>query len=95
LRAIHYIGDVITAVWTIEQMTTEISKEGDACWHVFKLLHKSEKNLKAARRCNASRKDPGNQIILRGLTALQVQVTTFFDRLGASYHYNLLISVGT
>jgi hypothetical protein len=78
-------------------MTTEISKEGDACWHVFGLLHKSEKNLKAARRCylNAPRKDPGNQINLRGLAALQVQVTTFFDRFGASNHYNLSISLGT
>jgi hypothetical protein len=36
-----------------------------------------------------------NQNILRDLSALQVQVTTFFDRLGASYHCYLFISVGT
>jgi hypothetical protein len=83
LLAIHYIGDEITAVWTIEQMTTEISKEGDSFWHVFGLLHKSENNLKEARKCylNALRIDSGNQSILRDLSALQVQVTTNYDRL--------------
>jgi hypothetical protein len=78
LQAIHYIGDEITAVWTIVQMTTEISKEGDSFWHVFGLLHKSENNLKEAKKCylNALRIDSGNQNILRDLSALQVQMTT-------------------
>ena len=46
------------------------------CWHVFGLLHKSDKNLKEASKCylNALRIDPYNQNILRDLSALQVQV---------------------
>ena len=49
------------------------------CWHVFGLLHKSDKNLKEASKCylNALRIDPGNQNILRDLSALQVQVIKF------------------
>ena len=48
------------------------------CWHVFGLLHKSDKNLKEASKCylNALRIDPYNQNILRDLSALQIQVTS-------------------
>lgn len=47
------------------------------CWHVFGLLHKSDKNLKEASKCylNALRIDPSNQNILKDLSFLQVQVT--------------------
>lgn len=67
------------------------------CWHVFGLLHKSDKNLKEASKCylNALRIDPGNQNILRDLSALQVQVTIFFHPLGAYYHYYLFIKLRT
>ena len=46
------------------------------CWHVFGLLHKSDKNLKEASKCylNALRIDPYNQNILRDLSTLQLQV---------------------
>ena len=46
------------------------------CWHVFGLLHKSDKNLKEASKCylNALRIDPSNQNILRDLSSLQLQV---------------------
>ena len=49
------------------------------CWHVFGLLHKSDKNLKEASKCylNAIRIDPGNQNILRDLSALQIQVSFY------------------
>lgn len=52
------------------------------CWHVFGLLHKSDKNLKEASKCylNALRIDPYNQNILRDLSSLQVQV------IGCKFH---------
>jgi tetratricopeptide (TPR) repeat protein len=51
------------------------------CWHVYGLLHKSDKNLKEASKCylNALRIDPSNQNILRDLSALQVQVIIYLD----------------
>jgi peptide alpha-N-acetyltransferase len=45
-------------------------------WHVYGLLHKSDKNIKEASKCylNALRIDPSNQNILRDLATLQLQM---------------------
>eukprot|EP01041_Mallomonas_annulata_P008253 gene8253-16973_t len=46
------------------------------CWHVFGLLHRSDRNYKEAIKCylNALRIDNDNQQILRDLSWLQVQM---------------------
>eukprot|EP01135_Chromosphaera_perkinsii_P005803 Nk52_evm3s366 gene=Nk52_evmTU3s366 len=46
------------------------------CWHVFGLLHRSEKNYDEAIKCyrNALKNDPENLQILRDLSLLQMQM---------------------
>lgn len=46
------------------------------CWHVYGLLHRSDRNYTEAIKCyrNAIKRDPTNMQILRDLAALQVQM---------------------
>ena len=46
------------------------------CWHVFSLLHRSDRNYTEATKCclNALRINPGDNQILRDLACLQVQM---------------------
>jgi tetratricopeptide (TPR) repeat protein len=51
------------------------------CWHVFGLVHRSDRDYKEAVKCyrNALRIEPDNMQILRDLSLLQVQLR---DRVG-------------
>mmetsp|Transcript_11191 Transcript_11191/g.45544 ORF Transcript_11191/g.45544 Transcript_11191/m.45544 type:complete len:864 (-) Transcript_11191:84-2675(-) len=46
------------------------------CWHVYGLLHRSDRNYTEAIKCyrNAIKRNPSNMQILRDLAALQVQM---------------------
>ena len=45
------------------------------CWHVFGLIHKSDRNYPEAMKCyiNALKRDPKNTQVLRDLANLQIQ----------------------
>ena len=46
------------------------------CWHVYGLLHRSERNYAEAIKCylNALKHEPENLQILKDLAALQIQM---------------------
>lgn len=46
------------------------------CWHVYGLLHRSERNYAEAVKCylNALKHEPDNLQILKDLAALQIQI---------------------
>ena len=46
------------------------------CWHVYGLLHRSERNYAEAIKCylNALKHEPENLQILKDLAALQIQI---------------------
>jgi peptide alpha-N-acetyltransferase len=49
------------------------------CWHVYGILHRSNKNYDEARKAylNALKYDPANQNVLRDLGQLQVQLRDY------------------
>ncbi len=49
------------------------------CWHVYGLLHRSDKNYEEAAKCylNALKYDKENQQILRDLAVIQIQVRNY------------------
>lgn len=50
--------------------------QSHVCWHVYGLLHRSDKNYDEASKCykSALRHDPDNLQILRDLALLQIQI---------------------
>eukprot|EP01100_Stratorugosa_tubuloviscum_P015637 TRINITY_DN911_c0_g1_i1.p1 TRINITY_DN911_c0_g1~~TRINITY_DN911_c0_g1_i1.p1 ORF type:complete len:874 (-),score=311.60 TRINITY_DN911_c0_g1_i1:80-2701(-) len=65
--------------YQIVRNSIKMDISNQTAWHVNGIIYKNDKNYNEASKCfvNALRKDPENQIILRDLSLIQIQIREF------------------